>query len=143
MAICTFFGHSECPRLEREALFSVVRGLVDSGRAHDFYVGDSGGFDCMARGVLREMLSSGAPIRYGVVLAYMPQSDVRFGSERVVFPAGLEFVPPRYAIPWRNCWMLDRADYVITYINHRWGGASRFAELAERHGKSVIRLGSL
>ena len=143
MAICTFFGHSECPRLERGILFSAVRGLVDSGSALNFYVGDSGGFDCMARGVLREMLSSGAPISYDIVLAYMPQSSVRFGTEHVIFPAGLEHVPPRYAIPWRNRWMLERSDYVITYITHRWGGAARFAELAERRGKSIIKLGSL
>ena len=55
-------------------------------------------------------------------------------------PEGVETVPPRFAIAWRNKWMLREADYVVTYITHGWGGAAQFAELAERQGKVIIRL---
>ena len=55
-------------------------------------------------------------------------------------PEGLELVHPRYAIERRNRWMLERSDYVVTYVHHGWGGAAKFAALAERQGKRMIRL---
>ena len=57
-----------------------------------------------------------------------------------VFPEGIESVPPRFAISWRNRWMLDHADVVVTYITHGWGGAAQFAELAEKRGKRMVKL---
>ena len=57
-----------------------------------------------------------------------------------MFPEGLEFAPPRFAISRRNEWMLKRADYVVTYVTHGWGGAAQFAEKAKRQGKAVIDL---
>ena len=35
---------------------------------------------------------------------------------------------------------LERSDYVVTYVHHSWGGAAKFAALAERQGKRMIRL---
>ena len=53
-----------------------------------------------------------------------------------------ETVPKRFAIDWRNRWMLKQADYVVTYITHSWGGAAKFAEMAERSGKQIVNIGS-
>ena len=36
--------------------------------------------------------------------------------------------------------MLERADFVITYVTHITGGAADFKDLAERKGKTVINL---
>lgn len=41
---------------------------------------------------------------------------------------------------WRNCWMLQRADYVVTYITHPWGGAAQYSQKAKRAGKTVIHV---
>jgi hypothetical protein len=57
-----------------------------------------------------------------------------------MLPEGIETVPKRFAISWRNKWMLSRADYVVTYITRSWGGAAQFAELAERKEKTVIKV---
>ena len=62
-------------------------------------------------------------------------------AEDTMLPEGIETVPRRFAISWRNNWMLDRADYVVTYITHSWGGAAKYANLARKKGKTVIRLG--
>lgn len=58
-----------------------------------------------------------------------------------MLPEGIETVHPRFAISWRNKWMLKQSGYVVTYIIHSWGGAAQFAELAERQKKTVINLG--
>ena len=57
-----------------------------------------------------------------------------------MLPEGIESVHPRYAISWRNNWMLRQSDYVVTYITHSWGGAAQFAEKANRQKKTVINL---
>lgn len=57
-----------------------------------------------------------------------------------MLPEGIETVPKRFAISWRNKWMLNQSDYVITYVTHSWGGAAQFAEMAEKQHKRVINL---
>lgn len=132
MPACTFFGHSQCPDLRSELREAVMR-LAGDG-IDMFYVGDHGNFDAQVRSVLSEL-----GLRYGVVLAYLPKgAGAGFGD--TMFPEGLELVHPRYAIDRRNHWMLERSDYVVTYVHHGWGGAAKFAALAERQGKRMIRL---
>ena len=70
---------------------------------------------------------------------YLPKG-AGAGFDDTMFPEGLELVHPRYAIERRNLWMLERSDYVVTYVHHSWGGAAKFAALAERQGKRMIRL---
>ena len=57
-----------------------------------------------------------------------------------ILPEGIVTVHPRFAISWRNKWMLKQSDYVVTYITHSWGGAAQFAEMAERQAKHVVKL---
>ena len=132
MPACTFFGHSQCPDLRGELRDAVMR-LAGDG-VDMFYVGDNGRFDAQVRSVLSEL-----GLRYGVVLAYLPKG-AGAGFDDTMFPEGLELVHPRYAIERRNRWMLERSDYVVTYVHHSWGGAAKFAALAERQGKRMIRL---
>ena len=65
--------------------------------------------------------------------------DTRDYSD-TMFPEGIETVHPRFAISWRNKWMIKQSDYVVTYVTHSWGGAAQFAELAERQRKTVINV---
>lgn len=46
----------------------------------------------------------------------------------------------RFAVSWRNNWMLKQSDYVVTYITYSWGGAAQFAEKAARQKKTVINI---
>lgn len=132
MPACTFFGHSQCPDLRSELRDAVMR-LAGDG-VDMFYVGDNGRFDAQVRSVLSEL-----GLRYGVVLAYLPKGGGA-DFDDTMFPEGLELVHPRYAIERRNLWMLERSEYVVTYVHHGWGGAAKFAALAERQGKRMIRL---
>lgn len=132
MPACTFFGHSQCPDLRSELRDAVMRLSGDG--VDMFYVGDNGRFDAQVRSVLSEL-----GLRYGVVLAYLPKGGGA-DFDDTMFPEGLELVHPRYAIDRRNRWMLERSDYVVTYVHHGWGGAAKFAALAERQGKRMIRL---
>ena len=143
MAACTFFGHNETPQEAETVLREVIIDLIENNNANMSYVGNQGKFDGMARRTLKSLKADYPDIDYAVVLAYMPiekdESDYRDYSD-TIFPDGLENVHPRFAIAKRNRWMIDMADYVVTYVSHGWGGAARFKELAEKKGKTVINL---
>lgn len=146
MSVCTFFGHSYCPETVKPRLRETLVDLIETQGVDVFYVGNHGDFDRMTRSLLRELSAQYPHVRYAVVLAYVPQKRDEFDQRDwsdTMLPEGIERVPPRFAIRWRNRWMLDHADVVVTYITHSWGGAAQFAELAEKMGKRVVTLGSL
>lgn len=143
MSVCTFFGHRDCPAAVKPKLRAVLVELIEEHGVERFYVGRQGIFDGMARSVLRELAEVYPHISYAVVLERLPErrdeSDPQDFSD-TIFPEGLEFAPPRFAISRRNEWMLKQADFVVTYIIRPWGGAAQFAEKAQRQGKNLIHL---
>ena len=141
MAACTFFGHRECPDSIKAQLKEVLIKLIVNHNVEMFYVGNQGRFDAIVRGVLRELKKEYLWIDYTVVLAYMPGKQTEYDDySDTMLPEGIESVHPRYAISWRNNWMLRQSDYVVTYITHSWGGAAQYAKKAKSQKKIVIDL---
>lgn len=142
---CTFFGHRYVSNEIEPALRSTLIDLIENHGVSLFYVGNHGGFDAMVRYVLRE-LSARYPITYHVVLAYLPGKKDEFDTRDyldTIFPEGIEDVPKRFAINYRNKWMIEQSDFVVTYVtNHIASGAAQFKERAEKRGKAVIELSS-
>ena len=143
MSVCTFFGHHDCPAEVKPKLREVLIDLIENHSVDVFYVGNKGAYDRMVRSVLQELSQEYAHIHYAVVLERMPGKRDEYileDNSDTMLPEGIEEVPPRFAIVWLNKWMLRQSDYVVTYVTHSWGGAAQFAEMAERHKKTVIRL---
>ncbi len=141
MSVCTFFGHRECPEKIKTVLKSTVEALIVNREVDVFYVGCQGQFDGYVRSVLRELAAQYPHIRYAVVLSSMPgEAEPEADYSDTMLPEGLEAVHPKFAIAWRNRWMLERADFAVTYIAHTWGGAYRWAEQARKRGKRIINL---
>ena len=142
---CTFFGHRYVPQKIEPALRSTLIDLIENQGVNLFYVGNHGEFDAMVRRVLRE-LSAKYPIKYNIMLAYMPEKRGEFDTadySDTILPEGIETVPKRFAINYRNKWMIEQSDFVITYVVHdAASGAAQFKKLAERKGKTVIELSS-
>ncbi len=106
-----------------------------------FYVGNQGQFDAYVRAILRELVQKYPQTHYAVVLAYMPSARNEYEDfSDTMLPEGIESVHPRFAISWRNDWLLRQTDFVVTYITHAWGGAYKYAEKAKMQGKTVINL---
>ena len=122
MAACTFFGHHDAPK--------------DIGP-----IGNNGSFDFTVRKQLRKIKSVYNHIHYDVVYAYPPEPDAYFNFDsNIIYPLGLKNVPDKAAIPWRNKWMIDRADFVVVYVTKSTGGAAYYAEFALKHRKTVINI---
>ena len=140
MLSCTFFGHRDCPDSLKPRLQSVVIDLITNHDVDMFYVGNQGGFDSLVRGILREITQEYPKAHYAVVLAYVPSGRSAADTADTMLPEGIELVHPRYAISWRNNWMLQQADFVVAYVSHPWGGAAQYMKKAIRSGKTVINL---
>ena len=143
MSVCTFFGHHDCSSSIKPKLREVLIDLIENHSVDVFYVGNKGAFDRLARSVLRELVQEYPHIRYAVVLERMPgkqSEDYPEDYSDTMLPEGIEEVHPRFAIVWRNKWMLRQSDFVVTYITHAWGGAAQFADMASRQKKTVINL---
>ena len=143
MSVCTFFGHRDCPSSIKPKLYAVLIDLIENHSVDMFYVGNNGAFDRIVRSCLQELKQKYSTFSFFVVLEHIPGKNSEKNQKdclNTILPEGIENAPPRFAILWRNKWMLHRADYVITYVTHSWGGAAQFAEMAKRRGKAVINI---
>lgn len=138
---CCFFGHKDTSESIKEKLYATIEELIVEHGVKTFYVGNQGHFDFYARAALQQ-LQQKYPIQYAVVLAYMPGEKTEYDafSDDTMLPEGIEEVHPKFAISWRNDWMLRQSNYVVAYIHHDWGGAARYVQKACRQGKTVINL---
>lgn len=134
---CSFFGHADTPSGVRVILKETIADLIENRGADLFYVGNHGGFDRMAVSVLKELRELYPRIQCNIVLAYLPTEESELPT---VFPEGIEFVPKRFAINFRNKYMVERADIVVAYVNRSYGGAVKFVDMARKKGKEIINL---
>ena len=132
-----FFGHSDTPWSIQPKLREVTLDLIDNEGADEFYVGTHGNFDRMVASVLSE-LSETRAFRFYVVLAYLPAEKESPCADHTILPNGIENIPPRFAINYRNKFMIEAADIVVTYVKHSWGGAAKYKRLAEKKNRRVI-----
>lgn len=142
MLACTFFGHKDTPKEIEPALRSALVDLIENKNVLTFYVGNQGSFDHMARRCLMGLKEIYA-INYAVVLAYLPGKKYdpeEKSPDDTILPDGIETVPRKFAINYCNRWMIERSDYVVTYVKRTIGGAARFKELAEAKKKTVINI---
>ena len=137
MAICTFFGHSECYRLSAGVLRNAIEQLIHQG-TDTFYVGNQGEYDAMVYRCLKSLRAQYPHIYISVVLAYLPTEKVE--CEDTIYPE-IEG-HPKFAIERRNKWMIGQSDVCLCYINHTWGGAYKFVRMAKHRGLTVMNLGN-
>ena len=141
MATCTFFGHRDCPDTVKPKLKEMLIELIEGSGVETFYVGNHGRYDAITRAILNELKKDYPHINYTVVLAYFPKENT-IGEDYsdTIIPDGIENIPPRFAISYRNNWMLNQSDFVVTYITRPYGGAYQFYKKAVNQNRVVINI---
>lgn len=139
-----FFGHGNAPSDLEPRIEQAVIQLIEENENITFLVGTHGRFDAMARSVLKRLAPQYPNMKYRIVLAYMPvkkeDEEDRFEGLPTTLPEGIENVPKKYAISYRNNYMVKECDAVICYITHDWGGAWKFVHKAKKRGRAIINL---
>ena len=140
--VCCFFGHRDTPSTVKPDLIECITSLTEEG-VTEFLVGNQGAFDAIVLSALRLVKEQHPHITYNVVLAYMPAAKEEYtyaDPMETMYPEGLESVPKKFAISWRNDWMLKESDIVVCYVRHSFGGSGKFVEKAIKQNKRVINL---
>ena len=138
--IVTFCGHGKEKYSDviRKRLYDTVEALINQG-ANEFLIGDCGAFDLLAAHTVKSLKEKYPHIKSVIVIPYINRdydADLYDCSE---YPP-IENVPKRFAVLKRNEWMVNRADVVIAYAAHSWGGAAKTLAYAVRRSKWVINL---
>ena len=142
--VISFCGHSTfCKTAEiEEQLLSILQSQVGDARC-DFYLGGYGSFDSFARECCRKFQTEHPQARLVYVTPYLEidKLTLKLYDESVYPP--LEDKPRKFAISYRNKWMVENADLVIAYVNYSSGGAYTTYQHAKRRKKQIINLGKL
>ncbi len=140
--VVTFFGHKDTPDKVKPLIEQTVERLIEENGDITFLVGTHGKFDRMAQNVLVQAKKRYPNIDCQIVLAYIKTEADEYSRYELptVVPENIEFTPKRFAIKFRNNYMIEQCDTVICYITHDWGGAYTFTEKARNKGKTIINL---
>lgn len=142
--IITFFGHRNACSNIKPCIKKILIDFIENHNAVKFYVGNNGHFDYIVREVLKELRAEYKNIDYAVVLPYLSKKSNEYDDySDTIFPDGIENIPPRFAICWRNEWMINNSDTVITFVEHNFGGAAKYQAIAIKKNKKVINIADL
>lgn len=143
--ICAFFGHKDTPESVKPSLEAAIRRIIENYPDTTFYVGHNGNFDKMVLSVIKNLSVEFPDLSYAVILAYLPteKSTERYNGLPTIYPEGIENTPLKYAISYRNNWIVKQADMIVCYITHSYGGAAQFVKKAENKGKIVYNVANL
>ena len=142
--IITFCGHSSFIKSDEHEwkMLSLFKKAADS-RPVQLYLGGYGSFDSFSYQCGRKYKEAHPNVTLVLVTPYLTlRSNQNAGYDTVLYPP-IEHVPPKFAISYRNRFMVEQADCVIAYIEHSWGGAYQTYQYAKRKGKTIFNLAEL
>lgn len=145
--IVTFCGHDKFQKSEEyeQKMLTLLEEKIGDQPA-DIYLGGYGEFDRFAYDCCKKYKETHPDISLVFVTPYLTvdyqrnhlqQQKVMYDS--VIYPE-IENKPKRFAITYRNKFMVEKADYVIAYVSHDWGGAYKTYQHAKRSGKKIFNL---
>jgi uncharacterized phage-like protein YoqJ len=147
--VITFLGHSSLYITDdlRHKILRTIKNIIHQGEKVSFYCGGYGDFDNLYAGICRSVKKENPSCEVIFITPYMTESQQQKIKEwvdeklydSVIYPP-LETIPPRVAIVKRNEWMIQKADFIIAYVKHTYGGAYRALKYADKKKKSVINL---
>ena len=138
----TFCGHGDCHgnKEVKNWLRETVEALIQRG-ADDFLSGSYGAFDAYTTSVVRDLKLVHPHIYSPLAFPYLDRKVDATIYDDTFYPP-LEKVPKRYAISKRNEYMVNKADIVVAYVIHSWGGAATTLAYAKHKGKEIINYGT-
>ena len=145
--IITFCGHAQFRKTEEyeQKILAFLQEKVGNDPA-EMYLGGYGGFDNFAYDCCNKFKETHSNIRLILVTPYLTveyqKNHLDYQKTRydaIVYPE-IENKPPRYAITYRNKYMVEKADFVVAYITHDWGGAYKTYQYAKSKKKPIFNV---
>lgn len=128
--IITFCGHSQYTESEEDEakILSILSEKIGD-RPAELYLGGYGDFDEFARKCGKKYQKTHPDTKLILVTPYITveyQKNHLDGQkdryDAILYPP-IEKAPLKFAISYRNKWMVEKSDCIIACISHTWGGA--------------------
>ena len=143
--VITFCGHSQYTGSgeDEHKILSLLGELVGDQYA-ELYLGGYGSFDAFARLCGKKYQETHPNVKLifvtpYITVDYQKNHDSKILYDEIIYP-DLEDKPLKFAISYRNKWMVEQADYVIACITHDWGGAYQTYKHAQRKKKLLFNI---
>lgn len=145
--IVTFCGHDQFHKTQEyeQKIFAFLEEKVGD-QPVEMYLGGYGDFDGFAYDCCKKYKERHPKAVLVFVTPYLTveyqQSHLKYQKTKydlILYPE-IENKPLRFAIFYRNRWMVKKADYVICGIDHDWGGAYKTYQYAKRQKKPIINI---
>ena len=142
--IITFCGHSTyfSNASDEEKIIAFLTEKIGDEPA-ELFLGGYGSFDSFALSCGKKYQKTHPNVKLVFVTPYITEDYQKNHLEycnkiydETVYPE-IEDKPLRFAISYRNRWMVEMANYVVAYINHDWGGAYQTYKHAKRSLSSI------
>ena len=142
--IVTFCGHSDYKELKEheERILALLEEFVGDQPAELFF-GGYGFFDSFALRCGKAYQKTHPHTRLVFVTPYITEAYqkthldyAKSNYDEIVYPP-IEHAPLKYAILYRNKWMVEQADLLIACVWHHFGGAYGTYLHAKRKGKRI------
>ena len=145
--IITFCGHAEFRKTTEyeQKILAFLENPVGDQPA-DMYLGSYGAFDSLAYDCCKKYQDNHPNISLIYVTPYMTveyqQNHLEYQKtiyDSIIYPE-IQDKPIKFAISYRNKWMVEQADFVICGISHDWGGAYQTYQHAKRKKKPIFNV---
>lgn len=144
--VCTFAGHRDICATEKliSDLKEYIEILITKENVSEFLVGNYGGFDYIAAEAVRELQKSYPQIKLNLVIPYLTKAITEYKEQFYekydsILIADIPLSTPKnLCIIKSNQYMVDKADFLICYVNHGWGGAAQTVDYAKKKGINII-----
>lgn len=143
--IIVFVGHGRLYSVNGlfEALTQEIEKYVLLNQKISFYCGGIGDFDNLCAKACLEVKKKSKNCELLLIIPYINSvNKENILYDGIIYPP-IENVPLKFAINYRNRWMIDKADVIIAYVDHSFGGAYNTVKYAESKKKRVINLAEI
>ena len=145
--IITFCGHSTFHNTDEyeQKILSILEEKVADNYA-DMYLGGYGNFDSFAYLCCKKYQRTHPNVSLVFVTPYLTLEyqkrhlkSLNETYDCIVYPE-IEGKPLKFAISYRNRWMIEKSTFVIAYVSEKRGGAYATYRYAKRLGKDIYNL---
>lgn len=145
--IISFCGHSKFEQTKEaeQKILSILEKFV-SDQPAELYLGDHGEFDSFAFYCCKKFKREHPNVSLVLITPYItpeyqknhlaPKSSEFDG---IIYPP-IEDKPLRFAIVYRNRWIVDVSDIIICAVSHNFGGAYQTYRYAKQRKKKIINV---
>ncbi len=145
--IITFCGHSNFVKTaeHEKRLINFFEEKIGENPA-EMYLGGYGGFDDFAYSCCKKYKEKNPNISLVFITPYMTleyqKNRLEYKKTKydyIVYPE-IEDKPLKFAITYRNRFMVEKADFIVAYVAHTYSGAYQTYKYAKGKGKEIFNL---